>query len=264
MIAGLFFLNGRQVALPAVMPAPDVFGVMVPVAMWAILGFEVTCTIAHLFKDPDYTIPRAFLIGFTIVAATATLFQFGVSALVPAQGMGSFPLGTAAAMYLPSLAGAQKVLMAAVYASMMGGAFSILTSNTWNLHRLALHGYMPMKSWLLKTTKRNVPWVCLIVEIAIALVVLVITEQQVPLQKMSSLGMIVAFLCAVLASFYARTKDGSRRLINPLLSLLALASTCLLGSITIYHIWKFGVSLPYVVLLGSGIVAGVWTKSREM
>jgi len=259
-IFGLLLYSGPQVPFSCELVSADALEGLVPVAVFAMVGFEVTCTIAHLFVRPSYTIPRAFIFGFLIVVAIVALFQAAVAGLVPFSllqtGSPAAAVVGAFNTYAPSLTGASALLTACIYLSILGGTFGILTSNCWNLHRLAVAGYMPGARWLTKVTAGQVPWVSLLVQVAICVLGVAISSEQVPLQKMSVLGVVFAFFCAMLAALLARTGEG-RRLVHPAISVTALCTTGLLFCFTLYQIFLYGVSLPYLLLCGFGILCGV-------
>jgi amino acid transporter len=212
---------------------------------------------------PEYTIVRASLYGFLAVAALLATFQFSVAALLPSALLGeaaSTPaaqLISIAGIYAPGVSFISWLLTVCVYASVLGGMFSILTSNCWNVYRLALQGHLPARSFLTRLTRGNVPWVSLLAEVGIAVCAVAITSQQVPLQKMCILCVVFSFLCAMLAALRARRADGSW-LINPVIVYAAVVSTLGLFGLTLYQIFLHGVSVPYILLCGSGVVCAAW------
>jgi len=265
---GFLVWHGVQVPVSFSAITPDALSSMVPIALYAMIGFEVTCTIAHLFVRPEYTIVRAFIYGFLGVAALLATFQFSVSALLPLHMLGvgsstpSAQLVSIAGMYAPGLAFVPLLLSVCVYCSVLGGMFSILTSNCWNVYRLAVHGHLPGAQFLTRLTCGTIPWVSLLIEVCIAVVAVGITDQQVPLQKMSILCVVFAFFCAMLAAARARNKDGVR-LIHPSIVGAALVSTAGLLGLTLYQVFLHGVSVPYLVLCGSGVACALWYQCKS-
>ena len=241
---------------------------IVPIAVFGMVGFEVTCTLAHFFINPSYTIPRAALGGFMIVAAILASFQYAIGSLLPVSLLQSLPglpaaaLSTVAATYVPSMQSLSWFLTACVYTSIMGGAFGVLTSNCWNLHRLAAQGHVPGARWLTRLTAGQVPWISLLVEVIIAVLSVAITTNQVPLQKMSILSVIFAFCCAMLAAVFARDAKGNY-LVNRMLVTAALASTLVLFGITLHQVFLHGLSLPYALLFGAGVLSAIYYAVKE-
>jgi amino acid transporter len=265
---GFLLWHGVQVPISCAEITGSSLSGMVPIALYAMIGFEVTCTIAHLFVRPEYTIVRAFIYGFLSVAALLATFQFSVSALLPAHMLGvvsanpSAQLVSIAGMYAPDVSLIALVLSVCVYCSVLGGMFSILTSNCWNVYRLAVHGHMPGAHLLTRLTRSNIPWVSLLIEVCIAVVAVGITSQLVPLQKMCILCVVFAFFCAMLAALRARKIDGSW-LIHPCIVGAAVLSTAGLFSLTLYQIFLHGVSVPYVLLCGSGVLSAAWYQYKS-
>jgi len=260
-VLGILFWRGPQVPVSFDLVTGDALAAVVPIAVFAMVGFEVTSTIAHLFLRPEYTIVRAFIIGFLTVTALLSLFQGAVAALLPASaltiGLPAAQLSSVAAAYLPSISSFSWLMAGCVYLSMLGGTFGILTSNCWNMHRLAAQGHVPGAGWLTRVTAGQVPWVSLLFEVFICVLGVAISSKQVPLQKMSVLGVVFAFFCAMLAAWFARDGRG-KRLIHPLIVGLALCSTLGLFGITLYHIYLYGISVPYICLFGGGIVVSLF------
>ncbi|MDQ5940281.1 MAG: basic amino acid/polyamine antiporter, family [Candidatus Dependentiae bacterium] len=269
-VVALLVWRGPQVPVSFDFVTGDSLAAVVPIAVFAMVGFEVTSTIAHLFVRPEYTIIRAFIIGFLAVTALLSLFQGAVSLLLPASalaiGLPAAQLSSVAAAYLPTFASFSWLMTICVYLSMLGGTFGILTSNCWNMHRLAAQGHVPGGRWLTKLTAGQVPWVSLLVEVGICVLGVAISSKQIPLQKMSVLGVVFAFFCAMLAAWFARNAQGGR-LIHPVVVGAALCSTLGLFCITLYHIYLYGISVPYLCLFGGGIAVALlhgWcSKHRE-
>lgn len=241
----------------------DTMGALLPIAVFAMVGFEVTCTIGHLFQNPERNITRVLLYGFGVVAAILALFQLAVGALVPAGQSLVHPVATMASTYLPHMSAIVPLLYACIYTSMLGGSFSILTSNCWNLHRLAEQGHLPFRSWLIKTTKRQVPWVSLIVGASISVAGVAITQNQGALQSMAIFGMIFAFCCTMVAAMRARDQHGNY-LVPLVIKGAAFVSTCYLMYLCLVKIAHVGVSMPYLALVGLGVLcaAGRVIKHR--
>ncbi len=262
-VVGLLIWHGPATTLSFAHISTDSLSAIVPIAVYAMIGFEVTSTIAHFFINPAYTIPRAALGGFGIVAVILGCFQYTIGSLVPVAVLQSLPalpaaaLATIAHMYVPGLPSLAVVLSACVYTSILGGSFGILTSNCWNLHRLAVAGHLPGARWLTRLTAGQVPWVSLMVEVCICVLSVAITTNQIPLQKMSILSVIFAFCCAMLAAVVARNERGgylvARSIVIP-----AVCSTAVLFGITLYQVVLHGVSVPYLVLFGSGVACALY------
>ncbi len=228
-----------------------------PIAVFALLGFEVICAIGNQIHDAKKNIKRVILTSFFIVAAINTLFQtiiFGVIGydLIDAQepilvlGMKTFATNP----FIGSL------LNGLVFASIVGGFFSLLTSNCWNLHTIAHNNHLPGKAFLTKVNHHNVPWISLLIESGIAVFILSITTNQIPLQNMSVLAQIASFSIAVVAAFFAVSSKATEGLPR-WTPLLALLSCCFLFGIAGYKVATSGVSVPFIVLFLTGCIAAI-------
>lgn len=258
-VFGVFCAHGSMHAISFAALNVTTMSWMVPIAIYAMVGFEVTCTVAHLFKDPDRTITRALVGGFLIVVGLLASLQFMVGALIApikSTQMG-LPIAHVAQAYLPQLSWLPSFFYACIYTSMLGGAFSILTSNAWNLHRLAEQGHLPFRALLTKVTRTQVPWVALVIQSCISVLGIAITHHLASLQKMAIFGMIFAFCCATLAAFFVKNKQGEPAIWLPL-RVAAFASSCGVASLTLYYIVQYGISFPYLFLLISGAVLAAY------
>jgi len=266
VVVALLAWHGPVAPFSAALLNAENLSAAVPIAVFAMVGFEVISSVAHVFVRPEYTIVRAALIGFTAVATLLAVFQASVSLLAPTlASVGQGPAATLMALadtYLASHAWSSVALAACVYASIVGGSFSILTSNCWNLHRLAVQGHMPGRQWLAATTAQQVPWASVWVEVCISVLAVAISDQQVPLQNMSVCGVIFAFFCAMLAAWRARSAHGAR-VVHPVVAGTAVLSTVVLLGFTVFRVYTYGVSIPYLLLCGGGIVISlVYEKVR--
>lgn len=236
---------------------------VVPLAVFAMVGFEVSCSVAHLFERPRQTIVPVFLLGFAAVAVILAGFQAAAAALASAD---VFTIDASPAAHLVAVVRGYCatpallwLLSVCVYLSILGGTFGILTSNAWNMHRLALEGHIPGGHLLARLTASGVPWASMLFEIAICVIGVGIGQRQIPLQKMSVLSVVFSFLCAMVAALRARDAAG-KRVVSFWLAGAGLVSTLFLVAVTFMQIIRYGVSVPYLWLFGSGIVGSIVVK----
>ncbi len=228
-----------------------------PVAIFALLGFEVICAIGNQIHDAKKNIKRVIVSSFFIVAAINITFQaiiFGIVGydLVNAQEP-ILVLGMKAFATHPWIG---SLLNGVVFASIVGGFFSLLTSNCWNLHTIANNNHLPGKALLTKINGNNVPWVSILIEASIAVFVLSITANQIPLQNMSVCAQILSYTLAVTAAFYAVTTKATKDL--PFwVPLLGLLSCCFIFGIAGFKVITLGLSVPFLALFLLGCCAAV-------
>lgn len=234
-------------------------GELLPIAVFATVGFEVMCTIAHMVREPKKNLMPIMVTGFGIVVALITIFQMGVNLLTPTAEVYSFPLGSIAHAY--DLHALVPYAYICVYLSIIGGAFSIFTTNCWNLYTLAQNDHLPGKHYLMKLNSHHVPWVSLLFEAAIALGAVSMMQQQVSLQRMAVFGMVLSFLCAAVAGLLARS--GRKRLMTPIVAGAALLSCTGISLWTLRGIYEVGVSVPYLGIYCVGIVLALWQMYRK-
>ncbi|MGD1997801.1 MAG: APC family permease, partial [Candidatus Dependentiae bacterium] len=228
---------------------------MLPVAVYAMVGFEMTCALAHLFHQPKQSVRPILLGGFTVVVVSVMLLQLASGTLVTAEMVRGVPFfGVIATTYLPFFALAPRVLHAAVLVSMLGGAFGMLAGNAWNLHRLVEEGHFPARRLLQSINKQQVPWACLLVEVIIAVLSVNISSELLSLQKMSIFGVVLAFCLTMYAAFGA-LDSRNKPLVSPVISSAAIVSTAVLALLALYYIYCHGVSLPYLLLFAAGFFA---------
>ncbi len=221
----------------------------IPLALYAVSGFEAACSLSNHIKDARKNAPRAILISYGLVILIAVVYQtlfytaLGESLATIPDYRTLFPHLIHNA--LPSSAIIAKALNIFVYigiiASSLGSGYSIIFSNMWNLHTLAKNDHLIGKRILTTLNSNYVPWACVIVEGIICLIYLCISQgNQIPLQQLSALGNITAYTistCALFIGSWRNTHDQYGSLWIPF---LGLGSCTLLLSTCIYSMFSFG------------------------
>jgi len=222
---------------------------MVPLLIYATIGFEAACSLSGKIEDPAKNAPRAVLYSYAFVIGIAFLYQFifyGVLGNVLAwldyrMIFSSFisavmPIGTGGLV--------QFMLPLFVASSALGGAYGILFSNNWNLHTLASHGHIFGARLLRRLNLHGIPTACVIVEGFICLLYLLITRgKQIPLQQIAALGCLLAFAISALSLLFSCLRSG--RCARPLaVPLLALGNCLLLAFVCTQQLMRTGM-LPF-------------------
>lgn len=237
----------------------------VPIALYALMGFEITCAIGHLIKKPEKNIFRSIVYSFLIVAVAYSLFQLivylalGTEILSPGQ-----PFTRLANKVFVSHPMVGKGITSLVFASVISGAFGILTSNCWNLHALAQDNYLPGAKFIKQVSQKKIPIIALLLEGILACLFLVISKNQIALQSMSVFGVVAAFLISAFAALRAIKPSDPRT--TRLLSIVSIISCCYILFLCFEKIANAGVSIPYIIVLMSGITVGAYsslTKRRQ-
>lgn len=236
----------------------DYVGVLgtIPIAVFALLGFEVICSIANMIEDAKNNTSRVILTSFYIVATVDILFQLAAYGVL---GTGLIDITEPILRIASTAFGASVIgslLNAAVFTSILGGFFSLLTSNCWNLATISKAGHLPFKKILSYTNNNNVPVFSLIIEAALAVVILSITVNQVPLQNMSVFAQIICYSLTAGAALIA-VLEGATKKISKLTPFLAVASCCLIMGISLHRIIQSGVSTPFLIIYGAGYALAI-------
>jgi len=222
-----------------------------PIAIFALCGFEVICSIAHLIENPKKNVRRAILISFFTVVGASALFQFGMWRMLGPE-LSSLPSPIMAYGY--KVFGAYpwvvRLFNAFVYASVLGGSFGMLTSNAWNLQTIATHKHLPWSRFLSLVSKKQVPWVSLLVETAFASVIISLQSSQIPLQNMAVFGMTVGYFMSTFAAFKAALPRW--------LVMLSFMSCSYILWLCALRIINSGASVYFLLILGAGIVVASW------
>ena len=156
-----------------------------------------------------------------------------------------------------------KILNAFVFASIIGGSFGSLTTNCWNLYVLGKDKHLPGQKFLTKISKTNVPYVSLILEGLLACLILIISKKQVPLQKMTVLGMVIAYMLSSVSSFSAHKKKELKTSFHLYLPALAIISSFYIIFICIRNLFISGISIPVLMIFIFGLAAALWNKFKH-
>jgi amino acid transporter len=250
IIVGILYKNSNALSLEAFNFQQTLH--TIPIALFALAGFEVICSIAHLLKNPVKN-ARKVIIGSSLIIVTLyTTFQL-MFYFVLGDKLSTFsnPLFAIGNFVFPSAAFLPIIIHALIYTSIIGATFSIITSNSWNIYTLAKDEHFPMKKALTYLNKKHVPVGGILFQGALACFILLIDRDQITLQNMSVFAIFIAFLLSAIAAFIAAKKDSPKRL--PIIPALAIC-TC---SYTLFLCFKkllaLGVSLPFLGVLLSGI-----------
>ena len=230
---------------------------IIPVCVFASIGFEIICSVGHLIIDSSKNIKRVILTAFGIVVGVNTIFQgiiFGAlgNAVVEA-GIPILPLAQKA---IPTYEFIGRILNGSVYAAILGACFSIFTANCWNLFTLAENNHLPFKRFLTKLSSKQIPWVALIVEGFVAAVILAITSAQLPLMNVAVFSQLIAMLLSAVAAFYA-AKSVANFGLNRWVPLLGISTASYILFVSLFNIVKFGISFSFLSIFLIGIAAAV-------
>lgn len=233
-----------------------------PIAIFALMSFEIICSIGHLIENSDKNIKKTILFSFTFAALVTILFQVMIFATVGTNLANSIdPLrdfGMIAFSRFPFIA---KLISAVVMGSILGGAFSSLTMNSWNIYTLAKNKHVPFKNLFTKINKHQVPWISLLFEVLIACILLAISKKQIPLQSMAVFCIVSSYMLSSVAALLSKAKKGFNEKLIPI---LAIISSNYIMWLCLKKLYNYGISLPYLTIFLSGIIIALfrYKKSR--
>ncbi len=237
----------------------------IPIAVYALLSFEMICSIGHLIENPKKNIRRAILYSFLIVTALTTAMQFSIffavgkeltNVNIPILLLGSklFTNGS----YIPG------IINSLVFASILGGAFGLLSSNCWNLFALAKDNNFPFINIITKINKNNVPYISSLLQGILGFILLAITQKQETLQSMSVFGVTIAYLLSstsLFKLFFLQRNTAERT--EKMLPILALISSSYLIFLCIKNVINYGASLPFLTIFLFGIILVLFKKYKN-
>ena len=232
-----------------------------PLVIYAVVGFEASCSMSSKIRDSKKNAPLAVLISFGIVILIATLYQsifFGALGheLTLCQGhCDTFPT------LLHHLFGdtpfAHKfegIIHLAIASSTLGAAYGIIFSNSWNLHILAQHNHIWFSKYFARLNANAIPYACVIVEGLLALVYLLVSQGVlVPLQQIGAFGCVIAYTLSISALNRAIKQESPLRRLIPL---LGFGSCAILTLACLRSFFLNGMSslLVYTVLFFIGLI----------
>lgn len=248
----IFGLLNLGVGKAALTPSFSDLIATIPSAIYAFMGFEVTCAIAHMINDPEKNVFKAIIGSFLIVTLIFTIFQCVIT----------FALGQSILSENLSLAGVieqlftskpvlGKIVTSLMYTSVISGAFGILTSNCWNLFTLAKHKHFCNSDQLLWITKREIPIVSLLIEGCLACLILIISKDQIALQSMSVFGSVLSFVLSAIAAFKSN---------RSIISFISIGSCIYILFLCYQKMQAVGVSITYLLFILGGILLAIVSR----
>ncbi len=203
-----------------------------PLALFAFSGFEATLSISRHIKNPKRNAPRAIMFSYLIALSVYILYQLGYYAAINITSLTNVESFRAIAHFIVSICQhTHKHLQGLLYMCMgisaLGGAYSVLFSNKWNLYTLASHKHTFFHSQLLKKNKAGIAYWCLLIESLIIFLYIIGTNaNQIILQQISAFGCTLSYTISILA-FVALSLLKTKKLWMKILGIFALIN-CLI------------------------------------
>jgi len=275
ILCGLYLFN------PANISAANSFWEGIPATLpllfYASMGFEAACVISCKIKNPQKNAPKAIIISYLIALSIAAVYQLMFYGAL-GQALAQLPIPEYQYVfpallkkllpYLPKIAQyIQVILHLALASSALGGSYGIMFSNTWNLHTLAKNKHLLFSDWFTKLNRHAIPFACVIVEGLIYMIYLLVSSgNQIPLQQMSSLGVVFAYTLSVLAFLTAKIKRTTIK--TPIwIPIIGLVNCGILAFFCIKGLFEKGfsslVTFTILLLLGSIMFFATSAKSKQ-
>jgi amino acid transporter len=218
---------------------------ILPVCIYALIGFEIICSIGSFIENPVRNIQRTILIAFTFVSCAAIFFQLAMfGALGASLSSAAEPMLSLGLQFVGEHIWLAKIMNGLVFASISGGAFFMLGSNCWNLHTLAANNHLPFKNLLTKLNRWGSPWIALLLQAATSITMVAITTEQLALQNMVVFGLFSTFLVSCFAAVQAG-KQGLLK-IPRITPILAIGTCAYILGMCFFNIIKFGISFSFL------------------
>lgn len=233
---------------------------VIPVAIFALLSFEIITSIGHMIKNPEKNIRKAVLYSFLIVVTIATTFQFSIfGALGKDLTTVNIPILLLGYKFFIKGNLIPAIINSFVFASILGGAFGSLTSNCWNFYALSKDKQIPFSNIFTKINKNNVPYISSFFQGAIAILLLAASQNQVALQNMTVLGIVVTYF---LSSISLLKISKYKKLQEKLIPVFAILSSTYLIAMCIKNIISLGTSIPFMLIFLAGILIALKNRVR--
>ena len=242
--AGILFFNEPSATTPLVIDwHAIIYGV--PVALFALMGFEAACAISNRVENPGRNAPRALIIAASIALTLICSYQFlytwvmGSTTMMYHSFINTIPIFLQ--RVVPNSLRLRQALASLFHLGMLAATLSvsygILFTNHWNLYTLAKHQLIPLCGHLTRLNRFGIPTLCILVEGLICVVYLTQLTQKFYFQQISGFGTVVAYTFSTLALMaYARAHNDRTLL---LLALWALCSSTLLMAASIKSFFMY-------------------------
>jgi len=228
IILGLWYFDSSLIS-----QAPFLWsgmGSSLPLVLYAAMGFEATVSLSSRIADAQRNGPKAIYYSFAVVMAVIFLFQFcffnllGQALMHAGSYLQAFPILASTLFAHASWSSYFVALMhTAIACSALGGSYGILYSNSWNLYTLAQNKHILGASWFTTLSRWGIPIYCVVTEGIFCLLFLAITAGcAMPLQQVSALSSVIAYVISIIALMRMPASSGCQR-IAPYLALISCA-----------------------------------------
>jgi len=203
ILAGLWFFQPHNFAPINLKMSGIPMGL--PLALFACSGFEATLSLGRHIKNAKHNAPRAIIFSYLLAITLYVLYQFSYFAAIKLAQLATTESFNGIPFFIQSICKNAHIHLQALMSicmglSALGGAYSILFSNTWNLHTLAKHRHTFFSDALMKKNHAGIAYSCLFAEAIICLLYIFLTKaNQIMMQQISAFGSTVAYTISIIA-----------------------------------------------------------------
>lgn len=168
VVSAWYFFHGSYFKIVHPFPVKN-FLSSLPIALYALMGFETCCSIGHLIKGGSRALHKIILISFFTVAAIATFFQAALyGAFGPSLAYLSAPLSNYFKLFTTTSFPSSLTLLGnlCIALSVLGACYGIIYANTWNgdMFGDALKK-CPFGKWLTQKNSAAIPYNSLLLQL---------------------------------------------------------------------------------------------------
>lgn len=230
-----------------------------PVVLFAFIGIEACCAITDKIAGNEKSASFVIFASFALIMTIYTVLQFALLSIHGTSVLDPF------LSILPKLTSnlsviywGNKFIYLALLSSFLAGFYAMFYFNNWNLYAIAEENSIIGSRYLVKLNKNNTPWVCVLVQAALATLFLLVTNKIECLFSMGDVGTLSAYLLSAIAFL---------TLSRSIFAFLAIASCTVLMGICTSHLLDYGLPLlPFWIVFALGIALhylNAWlTKKR--
>ncbi len=233
----------------------------IPLVLFAYMGFEVCCTIAHQIKNGEKNASKAILLSFGLIMSIYAVLQFLLLAILGTQT--SFPF----LEILPKLTNnttiitiGNMIIDTAIMSSFLAGFYGLFYGNNWVLYALAKEKTLPFQKTITKLNFYKTPWVCVVVQGILTFGFLLITQDRLYLISMSNVALVIAYLLGSISVVAITLK--TKNIKNLIIGILAILSCSYFIYMCFKELVESGIQylIPFLVILGFGLVLNKMVK----
>jgi basic amino acid/polyamine antiporter, APA family len=236
-----------------------------PMAIFAYIGIEASCALAHSIQDGGKNTGRAIYISLMITMGIYAAVQYGLVSILGASAAGIQPFSQIVAMLFSNptmIYFAKQFIAGSIVISYLGGSYGMFYANNWNLFAMAKDGcIIGRKGYFTEFNKVGIPFRAVWLQSALMSIFFVFTKSEAVLYTMSDLGVYIAYITSTIA-FMAIGKQNpwTKRIVGT----LSLGSGAVLLGTSIVTLMNDGLiqALPFVGVLAIGALS-FWLSHRN-